>query len=117
MCDRQRRKKESGRERGRKEVFPWECELHNQPSEVMETGDLTFPHMLFMALIMDLMLPWRPSIPTRKNTALILKESRDTDVRLNLCETSAKGHLTNSFERATVNRQKRNNIELSSARS
>lgn len=40
MCDKKRRKKESGRERGRKEVFPWECELHNQPSEVMETGRL-----------------------------------------------------------------------------
>lgn len=40
------------------------------------TGDLTFPCMLFMVLIMDLMLPWRPSMPARKNAALIFQENQ-----------------------------------------
>lgn len=36
-----------------------------------QTGDLTLPHMLSIALIMDLMLPWRPSMPARKKAVLI----------------------------------------------
>lgn len=47
-----------------------------------------------MALIMDLMLPWRPSTPARKNITLIFKESQNTDVKLNLSEISAKAHMT-----------------------
>lgn len=61
--------------------------------------------MLLMALIMDLMLPWRPSIPARKNVALIFKESLDSAVRLKLFGVSGKAHMTclNTHECTIVN--------------
>lgn len=38
--------------------------------------------MLFMPVIIDLMLPWRLSIPAEKNVALISKKSPDADVKI-----------------------------------
>ncbi len=101
MCDRkkgvsERRVKREKKERWRGGLFIglWVTQSTQWDEGDWQTGDLTFPRMLFMEPIMDLMLPWRPSIPASVSVALIVEESQDTDVRLKLCKLSAKAHMT-----------------------
>lgn len=110
MCDRtrKRRDKVGGRGKQRKlrgdiPVGLWVTQSTQWGDRDWQTGDLTFPWMLFMALIMDLMLPWRPSIPARKNSALIFKESLDAAVCVS--GVSGKAHMTclGTYECTIVN--------------
>lgn len=62
--EKERRKEDKQRaEKGVSPVGLWVIQSTQWGDGDWQTGDLTFPRMLFMALIMDLMLPWRPSIP------------------------------------------------------